>query len=261
MSPVTVSPFTPSQGRTTCLAPPRALSTTRLTMAAGTANPTPAEEPEREKIAVLMPIRSPSMSTSAPPELPGLMAASVWMKEPLSEMPVSVRFRAEMMPLVTVWPTPNGLPMARTRSPTCCCSRSSMASTGSRSLTFSSLSTAMSLRSSARMTVAGNSRRSFSTTLICWAPWMTWLLVTTIPSERTITPDPTDSATRAWGMPPPNSWKKGSACTRCTLRAEILTTAGAAERTTGAKLDFMPPASLGTFRVGWANSPSCALDG
>ena len=27
------------------------------------------------------------------------------------------------------------------------------------------------------------------------------------------------------------------------------------------KLDFIPAASLGTLRVGWANSPSCALDG
>jgi hypothetical protein len=33
-----------------------------------------------EKIAVLMPTSRPFMSTSAPPELPGLMAASVWMK-------------------------------------------------------------------------------------------------------------------------------------------------------------------------------------
>ena len=197
MSPETVSPFTPSQGRTTLSAPPTAESTTRFTMAAGTAKPTPAEEPEREKIAVLMPIRSPSMSTSAPPELPGLMAASVWMKDPESEMPVSVRFSAEMMPLVTVWPTPNGLPIASTRSPTCCCSLSSIGRVGRRSPTFSSLSTAMSERASASTTVAGNSRRSFSTTLIAWAPSMTWLLVTTMPSARTITPDPTDSATRA----------------------------------------------------------------
>jgi hypothetical protein len=44
------------------------------------AKPTPTEPPEREKIAVLMPTRRPVRSTSAPPELPGLMAASVWMK-------------------------------------------------------------------------------------------------------------------------------------------------------------------------------------
>ncbi|MNR04181.1 hypothetical protein D3C85_1201190 [compost metagenome] len=102
MSALTVSPFTPSHGRTTALAPPMAESTTRLTMVAGTAKPTPVDDPVREKMAVLMPIRSPSMSTRAPPELPGLMAASVWMKEPESEIPVSVRFSAEMIPVVTV---------------------------------------------------------------------------------------------------------------------------------------------------------------
>ena len=87
-------------------------------MLAGMAKPMPIEPPLREKIAVLMPRRSPFISTSAPPELPGLMAASVWMKKPRSEMPIWVRATAETMPLVTVWPTPNGLPMASTRSPT-----------------------------------------------------------------------------------------------------------------------------------------------
>ncbi len=33
-------------------------------------------------------------------------------------MPTWVRASADTMPLVTVWPTPNGLPMASTRSPT-----------------------------------------------------------------------------------------------------------------------------------------------
>jgi hypothetical protein len=36
--------------------------------------------PERLRMAVLMPMTRPSTSISAPPELPGLMAASVWMK-------------------------------------------------------------------------------------------------------------------------------------------------------------------------------------
>ena len=51
------------------------------------AKPMPMEPPLREKMAVLMPISSPDMLISAPPELPGLMAASVWMKKPKSEMP------------------------------------------------------------------------------------------------------------------------------------------------------------------------------
>ena len=44
------------------------------------AKPMPWLPPVRLKMAVLMPMSRPSTSTSAPPELPGLMAASVWMK-------------------------------------------------------------------------------------------------------------------------------------------------------------------------------------
>ncbi len=39
----------------------------------------PIEPPDWLKIAVLMPMTSPTMLISAPPELPGLIAASVWM--------------------------------------------------------------------------------------------------------------------------------------------------------------------------------------
>jgi hypothetical protein len=48
---------------------------------AGTASPTPRlPRPPFATIAVAMPMTLPSPSTSAPPELPGLIAASVWMK-------------------------------------------------------------------------------------------------------------------------------------------------------------------------------------
>ena len=55
--------------------------------------------------AVLMPITSPAALTSGPPELPELMAASVWMRP--SSWPDSVsseRSVAETMPWVTVRP-------------------------------------------------------------------------------------------------------------------------------------------------------------
>src|SRR6185312_5854830 len=74
-------------------------------------------EPDADRAARLrvdhrvMPTSRPAMSTSAPPELPGLMAASVWMKTWLSDSAISERDSAETMPLVTVWPTPNGLPI------------------------------------------------------------------------------------------------------------------------------------------------------
>ena len=75
-----------------------------------------------------------------------------------------------------------------------------------------------------------------------------------------MTPEPADSAARCWGMPPPKNWKKGSAWTRWIERAEMLTTAGAASRTTGAKLCFIVEASVGVWRsVGSAKTPSWAL--
>ncbi len=49
-------------------------------MSMGIAKPTPALERVEVAIAALIPITLPSRSTSGPPELPGLIAASVWMK-------------------------------------------------------------------------------------------------------------------------------------------------------------------------------------
>ena len=77
MSGVTAWSLAPSHGRFTAVPPPLADATTTRTMLAGMAKPMPCEPPEREKIAVLIPISRPWISTSAPPELPGLMAASV----------------------------------------------------------------------------------------------------------------------------------------------------------------------------------------
>ena len=70
-----------------------------------------------EEMAVLMPITSPSRFTSGPPLLPGLMAASVWMKSSRSVMPIPRPF-ALTMPAVTVPSSPNGSPRANTQSPT-----------------------------------------------------------------------------------------------------------------------------------------------
>ena len=52
-------------------------ASTALTMLAGMAKPMPTLPPVGAKMAVLMPTRSPRKSTSAPPELPGLIGASV----------------------------------------------------------------------------------------------------------------------------------------------------------------------------------------
>jgi hypothetical protein len=49
------------------------------TVSIGIAKPTPADVPVAVKIAVLTPMTAPRESSSGPPELPGLIAASVWM--------------------------------------------------------------------------------------------------------------------------------------------------------------------------------------
>ena len=80
----------------------------------GTAKPMPTLPPAGPMIALLMPINSPRRFTRAPPELPGLIDASVWMKssKPSGESPL--RPSALTIPDVTVCPMPNGLPIAIT---------------------------------------------------------------------------------------------------------------------------------------------------
>ena len=68
--------------------------------------------------AVLMPTSSPRALTSAPPELPALIAASVWMKSSKVVTPSWPRPVALTMPIVTVWLKPSELPIASTTSPT-----------------------------------------------------------------------------------------------------------------------------------------------
>lgn len=126
-------------------------------------------------MAVLTPCRLPLTSISAPPELPGLMAASVWMKFSKLLMPSWLRPSAETMPLVTVWPTPKGLPMASTWSPTW--SSSELPSTIAGSLSISILSTARSVSGSVPITLARVWRLSLRVTSISSAPSTTWLLV------------------------------------------------------------------------------------
>ena len=74
----------------------------------------PALEPDGEMIAVLTPISRPAESSSGPPELPGLIAVSVWITFEISRplLVGSRRLSALMMPLVSDWSSPNGLPIA-----------------------------------------------------------------------------------------------------------------------------------------------------
>ena len=67
-----------------------------------------------------MPITSPSALSSGPPELPGLIAASVWMPPSILKfVSESIdRSVAETMPVESDWSWENGLPIAATGWPT-----------------------------------------------------------------------------------------------------------------------------------------------
>ena len=80
----------------------------------GMAKPTPLEV--GVAIIVFMPMSSPAELSSGPPELPGLIEASVWIMSRIvtSPAPTMLRPKALTMPVVTVWSKPNGLPMAMT---------------------------------------------------------------------------------------------------------------------------------------------------
>ena len=61
--------------------------TTRLTESMGMAKPMPALVPDGDRMAVLTPMMRPAESSNGPPELPGLMAASVWITLVISRPP------------------------------------------------------------------------------------------------------------------------------------------------------------------------------
>ena len=65
-------------------------------------------------------MRRPALSSSGPPELPGLMAASVWITSRMGRLVTEriSRPRALITPVVSVWSRPKGLPMANTFWPT-----------------------------------------------------------------------------------------------------------------------------------------------
>ena len=85
----------------------------------GIAKPTPSEPRDSLSIWALTPITRPSPSMSGPPELPWLIAASVWIESLIVNLFGALiwRWSALTMPLVIVPSSPNGLPRATTLSP------------------------------------------------------------------------------------------------------------------------------------------------
>ena len=86
----------------------------------GIAKPMPSLPPDSLLICVLTPTTSPAAFRSGPPELPWLMAASVWIEFEMVKLfgDVISRLSALTIPLVAVPSSPNGLPIATTLSPT-----------------------------------------------------------------------------------------------------------------------------------------------
>ena len=119
-------------------------------MLLGTAKPTPALDARSLMMAVFMPMTSPRTFSNGPPELPGLIAASVcsisFVRPGTGR---SGRASAETTPTVTVWSRPNGAPMAMTQSPGAIRPESPKVATGSsRSGRSTSSSSALSVRRS-----------------------------------------------------------------------------------------------------------------
>ena len=127
---VMLSKLMPRYGRASSW-PATAWAMIGLAMSIGIAKPMPLLP---EAIAVLMPMTLPSASSSGPPELPGLIAASVWMRllrRLVEPSVVMVRPVAETMPDVTEFEyVPSGLPIATTSWPTLSASDSPSAAVG-----------------------------------------------------------------------------------------------------------------------------------
>ena len=144
--------------------------------------PTPAT-------AVLMPTTRALASASAPPELPGLSAASVWMTSSITRPRAgSDRPSALTTPAVTDPASPSGLPTATTSWPTLSLS-ASPSSAGSGVGPFAR-STARSDSGSAPTTRNGADVPSANSAVPAVALPTTWALVSRNPSPVKTTPEP-----------------------------------------------------------------------
>src|SRR5260370_4029838 len=160
---------------------------------------------------------------------------------------------AEMIPAVTLPPSPNGLPIASTQSPSVALLESPQLAAGSGVLT-SILSSARSVTASRPTTCACNGVSSDNVTVICSALAITWLLVTISPDGSMMKPEPSE-ATRGPGAPgAPLSPKKSRNISSSVVPGEfggasgvVLAAGGAAWVEILTTTPTTPPAS-------WANT-------
>ena len=147
--------------------------------------------------AVIIPITWPAELTSAPPESPGLMVASLWIMPfrvsewPLPSLAVMVWSVAVTWPWVTVGapPWPRALPIARTGSPTLTLDESARVTVG-RPDTPSIWISATSEVGETPITCAVYVPLPETTTEMLIEPSTTWLLVSTSPDDVMIMPVP-----------------------------------------------------------------------
>ena len=143
----------------------------------GMAKPMPMEPREPSvAMAVLTPITSPLALTSGPPELPGLIGASVCRAVPRWLPSRTSRSSALTIPEVTVPARPSGEPTASTGSPTAASAERPRVS-GSRPAGLATFSTARSVVASRPTTVAGMRLPLCRTTSTVPPEATTWLLV------------------------------------------------------------------------------------
>ncbi len=142
-----------------------------------------------------MPTTSPSIVTSGPPELPGLAAASNWIRLVSMRLPSGERYsrlRPETTPAVTDGPMPNGKPTATTSSPG---ARSAVERRVAGAQVVGivlACSTARSFSGCTPITVASDFHAvEESARLICSAPATTCRLVRMMPLSTITTPVPT----------------------------------------------------------------------
>ena len=179
-------------------------STMGITSSIGIAKPRPIDPDCADvcelavRIEELIPTTAPVMSVSGPPELPGLIAASVWIAGYVVELPWSSeptltgRSSALTMPLVTVASRPKGEPMATTPSPTPRLADLPMVA-GVRPETSCAWITAVSVSGSVPRISASALVPSEKSTLIVPpspATSTTWLLVRIVPSSVRMMPEP-----------------------------------------------------------------------
>ena len=157
----------------------------------GTAKPIPTLPPLCDAIWELTPITRPCASSSGPPELPGLIGASVWMTESIWKPSGAWMWRPvpDTMPAVVVCESPNGEPIATASCPV----RTVVESASESALSRRPTSTFTTARSEERSTpvtrpVAVSSSANCTWTVVALPT--TCALVTIVPSAPVTKPVP-----------------------------------------------------------------------